>query len=169
MAASEAERARIKEQKKAESPSGSGKHAEDVARRKATDIIFLGRGVSRGLADRRANVERLQAAGLPVLATPADVAAALGVTIPPFALAGLSQRCGRAHALCPLHGRQKIRRRARIGRPASRLGEGQTLDLSEHSASGEDARCGPRIRARPIDQNERGRRTSAGIRWSTPT
>src|SRR5204862_5783132 len=46
------------------------------------DIIFLGRGVSKGLADRRAHVEKLTAAGLPVLATPADIAAALRLTIP---------------------------------------------------------------------------------------
>jgi RNA-directed DNA polymerase len=82
VAASEAERARLKEQKKAEAAERKRKHAEDVARRKATDVIFLGRGVSRGLADRRANVEKLQAAGLPLLATPADVAQALGLTIP---------------------------------------------------------------------------------------
>jgi retron-type reverse transcriptase len=79
---SEAERQRLKEQKKAESAERKRKHAEEVAHRKATDIIFLGRGVSRGLADRRANVEKLQAAGLPVLASPADVAAALGISIP---------------------------------------------------------------------------------------
>jgi RNA-directed DNA polymerase len=80
--ASEAERKRIREQKKAESAERKRKHVEAVAFRKASDIIFLGRGVSRGLADRRANVEKLQAAGLPVLATPADVAKALGLTIP---------------------------------------------------------------------------------------
>jgi retron-type reverse transcriptase len=80
--ASEAERKRIKEQKKAEAAERKRKHAEDVAHRKATDIIFLGRGVSRGLADRRANVEKLRGAGLPVLASPADVAGALGLTIP---------------------------------------------------------------------------------------
>lgn len=82
VAASETERAQLKEQKKTEAAERKRKHAEDVARRKATDIIFLGRGVSRGLADRRANMEKLQAAGLPVLATPADVAQALGLTIP---------------------------------------------------------------------------------------
>jgi retron-type reverse transcriptase len=79
--ASDAQRQRIKEQKKAEAAERKRQHAEDVARRKATDINFLGRGVSRGLADRRANVEKLQAAGLPVLATPADVAQALGISI----------------------------------------------------------------------------------------
>jgi RNA-directed DNA polymerase len=80
--ASDAERKRLKEQKKAEAAERKRKHAEDVALRKATDIVFLGRGVSRGLADRRANVEKLQAAGLPLLAAPADVARALGISIP---------------------------------------------------------------------------------------
>jgi hypothetical protein len=43
--------------------------------------VFLGRGVSKGLADRRAKVEKLPSAGLPVLAAPADVAQALGLPI----------------------------------------------------------------------------------------
>lgn len=71
-----------KRQKKAEAAERKRRHAEAVAHRRATDIVFLGRGVSAGLADRRANVERLEAAGLPVLATPADVATALGISIP---------------------------------------------------------------------------------------
>jgi retron-type reverse transcriptase len=75
------ERRQIKEQKKAEAAERKSKHAAAVAHRKATDIIFLGRGVSRGLSDRRANVEKLQSAELPVLSTPADVASALGITI----------------------------------------------------------------------------------------
>jgi retron-type reverse transcriptase len=81
VAASEADRKRLKEQKKAESAERKRKHAADVAQRKASDIIFLGRGVSRGLADRRANVEKLQAAKLPLLASPADVAEAMGISI----------------------------------------------------------------------------------------
>jgi RNA-directed DNA polymerase len=76
-----ARRAR-KEQKKAEADERRRKHAEAVVRRKATDIVFLGRGVSGGLADRRANIERLQSLGVPVLATPADIARALGLEIP---------------------------------------------------------------------------------------
>jgi retron-type reverse transcriptase len=76
------ERKRIKEQKKAEAAERKRLHAEAVLHRRQTDIIFLGRGVSKGLADRRANVEKLAAAGLPVLAAPADVATALGLTIP---------------------------------------------------------------------------------------
>lgn len=75
-------RARIREEKKAAAAERKRLHAESVALRRRTDIIFLGRGVSRDLADRRANVEKLAGAGLPVLATPADVARALGLEIP---------------------------------------------------------------------------------------
>jgi retron-type reverse transcriptase len=78
----EEQRKRLKEQKKAEAAERKRRHIEDVARRKQTDIVFLGRGVSGGLADRRANVEKLQGLQLPVLATPADVAKALNLPIP---------------------------------------------------------------------------------------
>ena len=80
--ADRAERARRKEQKKTEAAERKRLHAESVTRRRQTDIIYLGRGVSRGLADRRGNVEKLRTAGLPVLLTPMDVATALGLTIP---------------------------------------------------------------------------------------
>jgi retron-type reverse transcriptase len=70
-----------KEQKRAEAKSRREAHAKAVAERKANDIIYLGRGVSTGLADRRADIERLQAAGLPALATPGDVAQYFGLTI----------------------------------------------------------------------------------------
>ncbi|HEX9046197.1 MAG TPA: reverse transcriptase domain-containing protein [Verrucomicrobiae bacterium] len=76
------ERKRRKEQKQAEAAERKRRHAEDVARRKQTDIVFLGRGVSGGLADRRANVEKLQRSQLPMLAAPADLAQALSLTIP---------------------------------------------------------------------------------------
>lgn len=75
------ERQRRKEQKTAEAEQKRAILREQVQRRRATDIVFLGRGVSRGLADRRANVEKLQLAGLPLLASPADVATAMGLTI----------------------------------------------------------------------------------------
>ncbi len=77
----EQERAELRARKKAEAAARKLKHAEGVAQRKATDIIYLGRGVSKGLADRRANVEALTAAHLPLLATPADVAQALELSI----------------------------------------------------------------------------------------
>lgn len=76
------EREAIKKQKKAEAAERNRRHAEQVIHRKQTDIVFLGRGVSGGLADRRANVEKLQRYQLPVLASPADIAGALGLTIP---------------------------------------------------------------------------------------
>lgn len=77
-----ASRARLRDEKKAAALERKRKHAEDVARRKATDIVFLGRGVSRGLSDRRANVEKLSALGLPVLANPMELARALELEIP---------------------------------------------------------------------------------------
>jgi len=76
------ERKQLKERKQAEAAERKRKHAEDVARRKLTDIFFLGRGVSGGLSDRRANVEKLQKLQLPVLATPADLAKAFNLQIP---------------------------------------------------------------------------------------
>lgn len=63
VAADAAERAARRAQKKAEAEQRRREHAEAVAKRRATDIIFLGRGVSGGLADRRANIERLQTQG----------------------------------------------------------------------------------------------------------
>ena len=43
--------------------------------------MFLGRGVSGGLGDRRANPEALAAHGLPALSTPASLAAAMGLSV----------------------------------------------------------------------------------------
>ncbi|AKF09218.1 reverse transcriptase family protein [Sandaracinus amylolyticus] len=77
-----AERARTKEEKRAASEARKKARAERIARRKREDIVYLGRGVSALLGDRRAHVEKLNALGLPVMASPADVATALGVTIP---------------------------------------------------------------------------------------
>jgi retron-type reverse transcriptase len=82
VARSEEERKRIKEQKKAEAAERKRQHAEKVALRKRTDIVFLGRGVSKGLADRKSNIERLAELHLPIMATPGDVAQAMGITIP---------------------------------------------------------------------------------------
>jgi RNA-directed DNA polymerase len=75
-----------KKQRKAEKQRQSAEkkrlRAEAIELRRREDIIFLGRGVSAGLRDRRSNLEKLKAAGLPVLSTPAEVALALGLTIP---------------------------------------------------------------------------------------
>jgi len=77
-----AEKAKLKAQKKAESAQREEVRKALVAKRRAEDIIYLGRGVSGGLADRRAIVEELERRGLPLLGSPADVARALGLTVP---------------------------------------------------------------------------------------
>ena len=89
------ERQALKERKRAEAAKRSRQRAEQISQRRKTDIVFLGRGVSRGLADRRANVEKLRAFGLPVMATPADLAGALGITIPRLRWLAFHSEAGR--------------------------------------------------------------------------
>jgi retron-type reverse transcriptase len=75
-------RAQIKAQKKAEAATRKKKREAAIAQRRATDIVFLGRGVSGRLGERVSNVEKLNSLGLPILATPAELAVALGLSIP---------------------------------------------------------------------------------------
>lgn len=70
-----------KQKKKEAAAAARTLRAEATAKRKRDDIVFLGRPFSRGLADRRSHVERLESLGLPLLSTPADVARALGLEI----------------------------------------------------------------------------------------
>lgn len=81
VSADKAAKAELKRQKKAEAAQRKAAREEAIAHRKATDIIFLGRGVSGGLADRRSHVEKLQEAKLPLLSTPAELAAALELPV----------------------------------------------------------------------------------------
>lgn len=76
----EAKRKKREERKKA-SEAKELARIEGVAKRRAEDIIFLGRGVSRGLTDRRIDLEALEKLGLPLWSTPADVARGLELTI----------------------------------------------------------------------------------------
>jgi retron-type reverse transcriptase len=71
----------VKEEKRQAAQIKRADQRKAVDERKKNDIVYLGRDVSARLADRRSNVEALAAAGLPFLATPADVAAALGLSI----------------------------------------------------------------------------------------
>ncbi|MCI0455946.1 MAG: reverse transcriptase family protein [Gemmataceae bacterium] len=80
--AERAQKAQLKEQKKAEAAERRQRRVEAIAHRRATDIQFLGRGVSGRLGDRRSDPQKLEALGLPVLSTPAELATALGLTIP---------------------------------------------------------------------------------------
>jgi retron-type reverse transcriptase len=75
-------RAELKKRKQEEAAERKRQHAEAVAHRHATDILFLGRDVSERLGDRTSDADKLAAFDLPLLSTPADVAAVLGLTIP---------------------------------------------------------------------------------------
>lgn len=79
--ADRAARAEVKARKKAEAAAKRKRRADAVAHRKATDIIFVGRGVSARMNHRTSDEEKLAALGLPLLQTPADLAAALGMTV----------------------------------------------------------------------------------------
>lgn len=82
VAASREERQRLKAQKKAEAAQRKQQRAQDIASRFATDITYLGRRVSGRLNERNSDIGKLESAALPVLQTPADVASALGLTVP---------------------------------------------------------------------------------------
>lgn len=75
-------RADLKKRKKEEAVERKRQRAEAIAQRRATDILFLGRGVSGRLGERISEDVKLADLGLPLLSRPADVAAALGLTIP---------------------------------------------------------------------------------------
>lgn len=82
VAADREERARRKAQKKAEAAERQRLRTEAIAERRETDILFLGRGVSGRLGERQSDADKLAARLLPLLCTPADLAAALGLSIP---------------------------------------------------------------------------------------
>jgi retron-type reverse transcriptase len=81
VAQSKEERAARKAEKKRQAEERKRAHAEAVAKRKASDIIFLGRGVSGGLANRTSDEEKLRKFGLPSLSTPEQVADALAIPV----------------------------------------------------------------------------------------
>jgi len=68
-------------QNRAQAPDQPQTCGAKVAQRKKTQIIFLGRGVSAGLADTKANIEKLQTAQMPILAHPMDVAEAMKIPL----------------------------------------------------------------------------------------
>ncbi len=79
--ADRADRAARKAEKKAEAAERKKNHAEQIAARKANDILFVGKGVSALMGDRRSHVAKLAETELPILGQPADLAAALGLTV----------------------------------------------------------------------------------------
>lgn len=80
--ADRARKAELKAEKRRQSAERAATRAAEIAHRRQTDIVFAGRGVSARLHDRRAHIEELGRLGVPVLATPADLAGALGLSIP---------------------------------------------------------------------------------------
>jgi retron-type reverse transcriptase len=80
--ADRAARAALKASKKAAAAARQQAHTEAVAHRKATDIVYLGAGVSKALARKESAADQLTARGLPVLHTAADLATALNVSVP---------------------------------------------------------------------------------------
>ncbi|HSQ56216.1 MAG TPA: reverse transcriptase family protein [Gemmata sp.] len=79
--ADRAARAERKARKKADAAERERRHAESVAHRKATDINFVGRGVSALMNDRTSDADKLTAHAVPVLHSPTELAAALGLSI----------------------------------------------------------------------------------------
>lgn len=75
------ERQRRKAEKKAKAAEKKRLHAEAVAERRRSDIDFLGRGVSRGLAHRVSDIAKLEERELPVVHTPAELAEAMLLSI----------------------------------------------------------------------------------------
>lgn len=81
VAQSKEERAALKAEKKRQAEERKRAHALAVAQRKASDILFLGRGVSGGLSGRTSDEEKLKKFGLPSLSKPDQVAAALSIPL----------------------------------------------------------------------------------------
>jgi RNA-directed DNA polymerase len=81
VATDRAQRAQQKAEKKLAAEQRRAERQASISLRRQTDIIYLGRGVSRGLANQQAQVERLVAQSLPVLATPLQLANAMGLTV----------------------------------------------------------------------------------------
>ncbi|MFO0555728.1 MAG: reverse transcriptase family protein [Polyangiaceae bacterium] len=71
-----------KAEKKRAAAERRAQRTKEIAERRATDIVFLGKGVSGKLGDRRSDLEALERANLPLLSTPADLARALELDIP---------------------------------------------------------------------------------------
>lgn len=93
-----AEKARKKAERQKLAAEKRVERRRAVDERRRTDIVFCGRGVSRGLADRARPPGLLEVKGLPVLETPAALAAALGLSV--SSLRGLcfhSEAAARVH------------------------------------------------------------------------
>jgi retron-type reverse transcriptase len=78
----EIDRSRPRSASPAEAAEARRVRRERVAERRQRDIIYLGRGVSSRLGDHTGNPQALEARGLPPIATAAELADSLGISIP---------------------------------------------------------------------------------------
>jgi hypothetical protein len=155
----------LKARKKQEASERRAARAAEVARRRAEDIVFLGRGVSAGLTDRRSLVERLEQLGLPVLSTPADVARALGIEI--RSCAGWPSTARRRSERTTCTSTCRSDRAARGTSRSARTSRGSpAVDPHEHPRASAGGRAGPRLREGALDGDER-RRTWGSTSSST--
>ena len=149
------QKAALKEKKKREAKEREERRVAAVAERKRTDIIFLGRGVSSRLVDRRAHVERLEELGLPILSTPADVAAALGLTIAELRwLAFHADASDKPHYVY-----FEVPKRSGgvrlLSSPMKKLAAAQRSDCQEHPRQARARGARARLRRRPVDGHQR--------------
>lgn len=77
-----AEREERRRRKQTEAAERKQQRAEAIDQRRANDIVFIGRGVSYLLNERQSDLERLRELGVPLMSTPAELAAALGLPVP---------------------------------------------------------------------------------------
>ncbi|QGJ70473.1 Retron-type RNA-directed DNA polymerase [Planctomycetales bacterium 10988] len=82
VAAEEQDKQKIKEEKKKEAARRAAVRQAEIELAKKTDIVYLGRGVSQGLANRQSNREQLDQLQLPFLDHPDELAKILEVEIP---------------------------------------------------------------------------------------
>ncbi len=82
VAAEKARKEEIKKAKKAEAEERRAQRRLQIELRRQNDIVFLGRSVSSQLHERESDKQKLAAAGLPVLETPAELATALNLSVP---------------------------------------------------------------------------------------
>ena len=117
-------------------PSAEEAARRGVAHRKATDIVFLGRGVSGPADGQRRPSRRWTAAGLPVLTTPAELAAALGLSVPRLRwLAFHTEAATRVHYV-QLHRAEEERRHARPSAPRTAPWPRPSSGCSTRSSAG---------------------------------
>ncbi len=82
-------------QRRADAEQRAQRERARVAEWRRTQVAFLGEGVSGGLADHKSHLEKLAARRLPVLSTPAELAAVLEIDVPTLRWLAFHQEAAR--------------------------------------------------------------------------